>query len=174
MKDHMRVERSSTISELPSFPENVALRVRPLRLVGFIVLCGAMTALGALTVAVAKNLSGKTIGVICVAFFGFGLLLFCYLAIVRPVWLRLNADGFDYRGKAMAWSQVRQVSGFGVTGMTFVSVRGTGGFAPGEPTRRAASSVLILASALMPYRRLADLLLNYKATWDDAQQELYR
>lgn len=162
------------MSEFPSFPRSVELRVRPLRLIGFIILCGAMTALGGLTVAVAKNMSGKIVGVIGVGFFGFGVLLFCYLAIVRPVWLRLSADGLDYRGKTMAWNQVRQVSGFGMAGMTFVSVRGTGGPAPGDPTRRAASSVLILANALMPYRRLTDLLLNYKSAWGDAQRELYR
>lgn len=162
------------MSELPSFPQSVALRVRPLRVAGYILLCAAMTALGVLTVAVSKGLSGKVIGVIDVAFFGFGMLMFCYLAIVRPVWLRLNADGLDYRGKAIAWNQVRQVSGYGVTGMNFVSVRGAGGPAPGNPTRRAASSVLILASALMPYRRLTDLVLNYKSTWADAQRELYR
>lgn len=160
--------------DLPSFPHSVTLRVRPLRVAGYILLCAAMAALGVLIAAVSKDLSGKAIGVIGVAFFGFGMLLFCYLAIVRPVWLRLNADGFDYRGKAIAWSQVRQMSGFGVTGMSFVSVRGTGGPAPGNPTRRAASSVLILASALMPYRRLTDLLLNYKSAWADAQRELHR
>lgn len=174
MKDHMRTEKNSTMSEFPSFPHNVELRVHPLRVAGFIVLCGAMTALGALTVTVAKDMSGKIIGMIGVAFFGFGVLLFCYLAVVRPVWLRLSADGLDYRGKTMAWNQVRQVSGFGMAGMTFVSVRGTGGPAPGDPTQRAASSVLILASALMSYRRLTDLLLNYKSAWGDSQRELYR
>ncbi len=162
------------MSELPSFPHSVTLRVRPLRMAGYILLCAAMTALGVLTAAVSKDLSGRAIGVIGVAFFGFGMLLFCYLAIVRPVWLRLNPDGLDYRGKAIAWSQIRQVSGFGVTGMNFVSVRGAGGPAPGNPNRRAASSVLILASALMPYRRLTDLLLNYKSAWADAQRELHR
>lgn len=162
------------MSELPSFPENVEFRVRPLRVVGNFLLCAALTAMCALTVAVSKGPTGVIFGVIGVAVFGFGVLLFSYLAIARPVWLRLNAEGLDYRGKTMAWSQVRQVSGSGVVGMTIVSVRGTGGPAPGEPTRRAASSVMIAASALMPYRRLADLVLNYKLTWDDAQRQLSR